>query len=238
MNNMYLDHEKMPVALNVVDALVKQRSNDVKSGKASTSYVLCEFREEKSLDVHGRQVESPQMIIPSRDIDYATESPDTRNILAAQIEQKLGVPHLPPVDFVNIKARPIKTQIEISARLEKTRRKAASELKSMREIGATDITDAQNPGTLGALEALSWLYNGGEKRDFSAIMKHLFARTVVRERERLFHIRRHPNQRALHVCHDDSIIEEIKVLQWAIGSNPLDEVANAAYGGYLGASRF
>lgn len=238
MSKVYLDNDKMPMALDVVAVLLKQRSVDVKAGKPYSNYVLREFRDDKSMDVNGRPVESPQMAIPSRDLDLAADSLDTRNVIAMQIEQKLGVPHLPPIDLANIKARPVKSLVEVNARLEKMRRKAREELKTIRALGAADITEAQNPATLGALEALAWLFNNGDGRDFASIMRHLFSRTLAREREKLFHIRRHPNQRALHVCHDDSILEEIKVLQWVIDSNPLDEVAHAAYGGYFGQSRF
>jgi hypothetical protein len=235
---VYLNHEVMPTALDVVESLIKKRGADVKAGRVDRSYVVREFQEEKSVDISGKTVKSPEMIIHTRDVDGAIDNVDTRSVLAMQIEKSLGVPHLPPVNVDNIKARPIKTPAEIGPRLDKLRKKAASEIKALREIGVTEIEEAQNPATLGGLEGLTWLYNGGSGRDFPTIMRHLFKRILAREREKLFHIRQHPNQAPLHICHNEQILEEIKMLEWAIGGNPFDEVAKATYGTYHGASRF
>lgn len=238
MSTISLDLETMPVALDVIDALIKKRTSEIREGIVERAYIVREFSESKSVDVNGRTVESPFMNIVSRDLDYANSNKDSRNVLAMQLEQKLGVPHLPQVNIGDIKTRPVKSLDDIRTRLNKMKRRAAKEVKEVRDIGAADIAEAQNPSTLGALEALNWLYNNGTGRDFHTIMLHLFRRTVIREHDKLFHVRRHPAQRPLHVSHNEQLIEEINTLHWAVNGNPLDEVAQTTHGGYLGSSRF
>src|SRR5690606_3381147 len=100
-------------------------------------------------------VDSPSINVSTRDIDYATSSDESKNLLALTIEDRFGIPHLPPVSVENMGGRSVKPSGVIKQRLDKYKKRAWSEIKELKKIGA-DINEAQNPRTLGAIEALTW----------------------------------------------------------------------------------
>lgn len=232
-----LDESGAMTALEVVDLLIKKRSDDIKNGHGQRTYIIREFSESASIDINGRTVESPMMRVSAREIDYAIDNLDIKNALATRIEEGFGVPNLPLINVNNIHGRTVRPINEIREKLDKYKRRARAEIKNLKAIGA-DIEEAQDPRTVGALEALTWLYNSGEGRAFADVANLLFKKLVAREKDMLFHRRRHPKQPSMHVCHDEQLLEEIQMLEWAIKGNPFDEIAKNGYGGYLGVSRF
>lgn len=227
---VYKDGE---TAGDIILRILKERKNE----KLNITYVVREFSMEDSLDVNGSNVgcftygvsgasfnniEAEQKVKKG---DSARFRNVTYNNIAQALEASIGAPFLdrPKVDFKKIKLRPIG---EVAGLLNKYERKKTKELKTLKEF-FEKIKESLNPRTNAGLVACKYLYNGGKARNPEEVFEWYFSLIVKRERDKLFYIRRHANNQDMHICHDEGILESIKIAKWMIvKGNPFTEVLN------------
>ncbi len=219
---IYLSLNKDETAREILDRGKKKLKREKEAGAA---LLLKEFSKEGSFDVNGDIAKSPQLVITRQEL-----KPGQTHNLCSRIETSIGAPFLTKNEITHescslLKVRPIS---EISERLAKYKKKQMFELKSLREI-CVQINTVEEPASRYAVSILSYLYNLGHGRNKKNIVIKLQSLILQRERDKLFYMRRHPKQRMLHSCHDDTILEQIKHLEWVfIGKHPFEGVKSNA----------
>lgn len=192
---------------------------------------------------HGKEMSCWQWTLDSNDVTRLStmlnsdlEVVSDFHSKAVLIERSVGLPALPfpSKKYVanakkDFKGRPLD---EIMARLLKYRKKAARELKELRQI-YPDMDEPQSPRVIGAITILTWLFNNGTNVSFEAALDKLRKLIIVREREKMFYILRHPENNTMHKAQDGEILEQIQQMLWFFNNiNPLGMIQTHGYSTY------
>ena len=189
---------------------------------ARCNYKVSEFSKEETIDINGIEVPAPDFSISGSSLselclDYKKSGKNSRLYIewCIAIERSILAPAMERPDkfpFNEIKLVDID---EIAEELNRFRKKARHELKCLRSI-YNGATETQNPGTIGALSVLSWLFNNGTARDLSCVLDEFFRLKVIAGKDALFYISRHPRQRSLHRCQDVELLSKLDIFDWAL----------------------
>jgi len=211
-------------AREILDKIIAKNKRDRKLKVFGRAYKVREFSKVLSLDAHGNEVISP--IFQTNDSyleNIASTNDAVYHDLCYQIELTVGVPHLAKAS-VDASTYSIVPRAHIYERLEKYKKREKFELKSLREM-CSSIDSSLNIATKSALNILRWLYNDNGGRPKQQILNELYKSLYLREKDKLFYIRRHPTQVMLHRCNNEAILERIKHLNWVfIDGNPFKKI--------------
>lgn len=219
-------------ACNILDRLIEKYKKDKKAGRIR-KFLVREFSVEESFDREGSPIPSSNFQLNVSIVDkMMTEkkkSPHQRrqtNAQAKGMEIAIGAPHLvyPKIDKSKILPKPKSDVIKC---LEKWRSRAQAEMKALRELCDT-INECQNERIVSAIETLHWVLtqyteDGINQMGMSNILDHLFILTVRKERDKLFYVRRHPDDLSLHKCQNQGLLTSIEQIEWVLGCNPLSD---------------
>lgn len=228
----YFHCEEDESGFEFLERIANAREADKEEG-ITRDYVAREVRDIDCVDKNGDYVDCRYRLIGRLDLDrmqkdiknFGVQSPYASRWLST-LENELGIP-----SFAIKMSYPPKKQIrpldEISEKLIKYRNRAKYEIKAASAIRKTN--EAQNPSTIAGLEILNWLFNDGTSRSPKEITTMLKKLVVMRERDRLFHVIRHRENPLMHVCHDEGLLEKIKIINWTINNYNIF-VESATYG--------
>jgi len=211
----------------MIDAYTKHKKKKSKLN-SKNSYSIREFSFVDSMDINGIDVISPVFTLGLRNIATLVDETMSNKLKSAsytnycnQIEITLGAPNLPKMEVKD--TLKLRTSDEIKNRLEKFLKREKFELKILRDI-CQDIKVTQNLETKSSIFVLKWLYNGGTSPSQEEIVNELRLAIIDRERDKLFYIRRHPQQAMLHRCNNDAIIARVLHLAWVfVKGNPFNK---------------
>ena len=191
--------------------------------KNKTSYTIREFHPSQCVDEAGREINCRSHTVTKTSLSMIVDGAEDiskahRRAVCSDIERRIGAPNIDKANIDKLEAKVKLVSVnEISNRLELYNRRVAFELKSLRSLLGNDITESQNPATIGALEELKWLYNDGKGRKKKKVLGRAFRHAVASERDKLFYIHRHPEQLKMHKCQDEELNARIETLGWAVG---------------------
>lgn len=210
----------------IVDLLIKKNKKDIVDGYPGRKYQIREFSVTKSVDASGNEVMSPIFITQGNVLRQIQRGDSSYSGMCSKIERTIGIPDIPDISSFSEKicSSKMMSTVDIKKRLDRYLKKEKFEVKSLKEMCST-IDSSLNINTKAAIKTLKWLLDSGRGRTKKQIVKELYKYLYVREKDKLFYIRRHPSERMLHRCNDETILECIEHLAWTfVDGNPFKKI--------------
>lgn len=211
-------------AQTVLRRIIRQRQRDVKLGVRQPAYIVTEFRDKFHPEAPTGKIPNSSYAMSPVILDKVIERMNTGdysqfNAVCNHLQRRIGVPFVirPPV--TNGYERRMRPKEEISLRVDKLARQLRKETKELANI-CGEIPPPVTSRISGAFDIMSWVYNGGRCRPWDAVFQKLYDLKVEQERDRLFHVRRHENDRNMNNCFNEEINGAIAELNWVLVDNP------------------
>lgn len=226
--------KKSESAYDVLARVVDASSRQIKEGLNGHVYFR-EFHRNELVDREGTRIDPDSYLFRPNICKIIAAYLKEEDLLSSGIvhyatllEKRFGVPAIAPgktprgISVVGLDA--------IADRLNSARRKLSLSSKKLRAI-CPEIEQSQDPALLAEVEELTWLFNDGKKRSVAQIKERLFKLIVERERDILYYVRKHPDNKKIHKCQDDDLLARIRVLEGVFNGDTSNLFANGVQSG-------
>lgn len=213
-------------AQSVLNRIIRQRQRELKSKIKCSAYIVTEFRDK----AHGNnKLPNSSYAVSPIWIDKIIEQlkvgeQKTFNAVCSHLQRRIGVPFVIRPSVPKGCQHRMRPTEEIALRLDKLTKQLRRETKELGLI-CGEIPAPVTSRVSGAFDAISWVYNGGRCRSWDAVYQRLYELKVEQERDRLFHVRRHANDRNMNNCFNEEINGAIAELNWVLVDNPFNPIS-------------
>jgi hypothetical protein len=219
---------KDDTAQSILNLVLRQRHADIKAGYKRVGYVVREFKDGFSNEMPGGILPNNVFALSPVTVDKIVEQLANRNLttynaVCNHLQKKIGVPYIVRPYIPKDCKRRLRAPEEIRCRLDKLQKTLTRETKDLLSLGAA-VAPATSR-TSGARDVIHWIYNDGRVRQWDAVLNKLYELRIEQERDRLFHVRRHANDRNMNNCFNEEINGAIAELNWVLVDNPFSSIS-------------
>lgn len=224
-------------AQSVLNRIIRQRQRELKSKIKCSAYIVTEFRDKVHTEAPGNgKLPNNSYAISPIWLDKIIEQlkvgeQKTFNAVCSHLQRRIGVPFIIRPSVPKGCQHRMRQTEEIALRLDKLTKQLRRETKELGRI-CGEIPAPVTSRVSGAFDVISWVYNGGRCRSWDAVYQRLYELKVEQERDRLFHVRRHANDRNMNNCFNEEINGAIAELNWVLVDNPFNPISMSGMSKY------
>ena len=207
---------KSDTAQSVLEKIIRQRENDLKTKAIRKAYTIREFA--LKLSHKGLALPSSKVSFSYKTVDLIRKAKERPVKIYRMLSNRLGLPYVLKPKW-DKKERKIRTAEEILGRIEAIEKRHLREMKELYQM-CDEIQDNIADKTLAALDEIKWVYNRGKIRTWAEVVDKLWRWKIEQERDRLFHSRRYERSKEMNHSFNKEIEVAVDMLSWVLIDNP------------------